>query len=53
MSKAFLELKVSDAYLDIRDIEDQKAMESLFWSSFPNLVVSGAIPGISKVTKVE
>jgi len=53
VSKAFLELKVSNAYLDTRDIEEQQAMESLFWSSFPNLVVSGAVPGISKVTKVE
>jgi len=55
VSEAFLELKVSDVYI-ISDAEKQKAMETAFWSSFPNLIVSQNtledLPGIESVTKV-
>ena len=53
VSKAFLELKVSDAYLLAETAEEQEAMESMFWNSFPNLIVGGAVPGINSITKIE
>jgi hypothetical protein len=56
VSEAFLELKVSDMYITA-EAEKQKAMETAFWSSFPNLIVSQNtlenLPGIESVTKVK
>ena len=57
VSKAFLILKTSTDYLQAKR-KEQEAMETVFWSSFPNLIDDtdtnvGNVPGIKSIKKVK